>query len=242
MKVMNLGRLVALSMAAACILVGCGGSTSNGIASNGGPGIRLVNSFPDVASIQGSAGGRSFIGTGTAGATPYGTASSLLWCLTGTSTLTVGDAANSSTSDLVSQSGLTFSNGNYYTAVAYGDSSARKVAIVQDNHSSAPIHEYGYRIINGTTTTVDVYVTLPGGALPATPTLSNVAAGAATDYQVASMGFISLYSQEFRVYATGTTTSPIADTSVGFGQMDRKTLVVITPPSGGTGKVLPLQD
>lgn len=231
-----MNRLFAISVASVVVaaLVGCGGS-GNGFTNTPNPRVRLANVMPGIASLQGQIGD-DVITTGLA----FGSVSDYEVTENGNKDLTVGDTT---LDNLASVDDTLYETEKRYTGIAWGDSGSRAIIKFQHNKDATANDTAGIRLINAAegAGAVDVYISAPADPLPGAAALTNVAEGAISDHSITT-AVDGDNTYRIRVYATGTTTTPIIDETIVVEERSRVAVVLFETNTPGTRDVLVLRE
>ena len=226
-------RLLTLGFAAAAFAAGC----SDDDDSNTGPateaGMRVVHASPDAPSVDVLVDDAQVLT-----AVPYLGSSSYLDVPAGSRNVKVNAAGTSTT---VIDADLPLTAGTDYTVIAGGSVSDIAPILLEDDRTAPPTGNIKVRAVHGApgAPAVDIYVTEPGADLQAaTPALTNVPFGAASDYLTAPAG-----DYQVRVTPAGSKTVVIDSGPLTLAAGQVRTAIAVDSPGGGAPfDLLVLQD
>ena len=215
-------RLLFLGFAAAALVAGCGDDESGtGPAADGA--MRVVHASPDAPSVDVLVDNAKVLSS-----VPYLGASSYLDVPAGTRNVKVNAAGTSTT---VIDADVPVTAGRDYTVIAGGLVSEIAPIVLEDDRTAPAAGNAKVRAVHGAPSApaVDIYVTAPGADLAtATPTLTGVPFGAASDYLSIPAG-----DYQVRVTPTGTKTVAIDSGPVSLVAGQVRTVIAVDSPDGG---------
>ena len=182
-------RLAWVSLAALIVAIVAGCTTkSGGYSTSSPPKIRFFNASIEQSAVDVTVGTvLEAAPLGFSGSTTYRTTQ------TGAQPIVV---TVSGSSTVVTQTTQDFENDNRFTYILYGRSNAAQSIILQDNVELPGGGAYKLRLINVAPDAgpLDLYVTSPGAVIDpnATPNISNIAPGTASDYVVPNAGDVQV--------------------------------------------------
>ncbi|HSS97444.1 MAG TPA: DUF4397 domain-containing protein [Terriglobales bacterium] len=185
--------------------------------------LRVVHASPDAPNVDVAVDGKVVLNN-----VPYGTASDYLAVKSGSRRITV--APTGSTTNVIDVK-TDLANKKHYTVLAAGLVADIAPLQLTDDTTAPGSGKIRLRVVHGAPSagSVDVYVTAPGADIStATPTLSNVAFKAISDYQEVPAG-----SYEIRVTLTGTKTVAIDSGTVALTAGQVRTVVALDAVGGG---------
>ena len=215
-------RLLTLGFAVAALAAGCSDDDSNtGPATDAG--VRVVHASPDAPSVDVLVDDAQVLSS-----VPYLGSSSYLEVPSGSRNIKVNAAGTSTT---VIDADLPLTAGTDYTVIAGGLVSDIAPIVVEDDRSAPATGNIKVRAVHGAPSApaVDIYVTAPGADLEvATPTLTSVPFGAASDYLEIPAG-----DYQVRVTPAGSKTVVIDSgmQSLAAGQV--RTVIAVDSTGGG---------
>jgi hypothetical protein len=126
-----------------------------------------------------------------------------------------------------------FIAGQSYTVVLLSNGTT---AVYQDQFNTPTAGNNGIRFVNATATAGDIFGTTATGTVAGTPTIANLGAFSATATSgTAAFGSFANTNVRWRLFNTGTTTTPRADFTLAALPANNTTTVFFTPTaSGGT--------
>ena len=217
-------RLLTLGFAAVALVAGCSDDDSNtGPATPTVAGVRVVHASPDAPSVDVLVDDAQVL-TGV----PYLGSSSYLEVPTGTRNVKVNAAGTSTT---VIDADLPVAEGTDYTVIAGGLVSDIAPLVLEDDRSAPPSGSVKVRAVHGAPSApaVDIYVTAPEADLEAaTPALTSVPFGAASDYLTVPAG-----DYQVRVTPAGSKTVVIDSGTLSLAAGQVRTAIAVDTPGGG---------
>jgi hypothetical protein len=217
-------RLLTLGLAASAFLAGCSDDDDD---SGVGPGteaaVRVVHASPDAPSVDVLVDDAEVLTS-----VPYLGASDYLEVPAGSRNVKVNAAGTSTT---VIDADLPVTAGADYTVIAGGLVSDIAPIVLEDDRSAPASGNIKVRAVHGAPSApaVDIYVTAPGADLAAaTPTLTNVPFGAASDYIEVPAG-----QYQVRVTPAGTKTVAIDSGTLTLAAGQVRTAIAVDSPGGG---------
>jgi hypothetical protein len=211
-------RITGIVFLAGLLVFGLGcGDSSKGTAE-----LRVVHASPDAPNVDVYLNNNKILTD-----VPYETASTYLPETPGSANVQVDPTG---TTTAVINVNETLVASQYYTAFAIGPVSSISLLVTQDDNTPPPSGQVEVRIVHGSPSAVDVYVTAPGADLATTtPTLTNLPFEAVSAYLTVAAG-----SYEIRVTPTGTKTVAIDSGAVALAAGQIRTVVALDAPGGGT--------
>jgi len=215
-------RLLTLGFAAAAFAAGCSDDNSS-TAPATEAGVRVVHASPDAPSVD-----VLVDDTQVLSAVPYLGSSSYLEVPSGTRNVKVNAAGTSTT---VIDADLPLTAGADYTVIAGGLVSEIAPLVLEDDRSAPSSGNVKVRAVHGAASApaVDIYVTAPGADLQAaTPALTNVPFGAASDYLT-----VPASDYQVRVTPAGSKTVVIDSGTLTLAAGQVRTAIAVDTPGGG---------
>jgi len=215
-------RLLTLGFAAAAFAAGCSDDNSS-TAPATEAGVRVVHASPDAPSVD-----VLVDDTQVLSAVPYLGSSSYLEVPSGTRNVKVNAAGTSTT---VIDADLPLTAATDYTVIAGGLVSDIAPLVLEDDRSAPSSGNVKVRAVHGAPSApaVDIYVTAPGADLQAaTPALTNVPFGAASDYLTVPAG-----EYQVRVTPAGSKTVVIDSGTLPLAAGQVRTAIAVDTPGGG---------
>ena len=214
-------RLLTLGFAAAA-LAGCSDDDSNtGPATEAG--VRVVHASPDAPSVDVLVDDAQVLSS-----VPYLGSSSYLEVPAGSRNVKVNAAGSSTT---VIDADLPVTAGTDYTVIAGGLASDIAPIVLEDDRTAPSAGNVKVRAVHGAPSApaVDIYVTAPGAVLEAaTPALTNVPFGAASDYLAVPAG-----DYQVRVAPAGSKTVVIDSGTLTLVAGQVRTAIAVDSQGGG---------
>lgn len=214
---------MALALAGAATLVGCGGKGGSGDTAN----VRLVNATLTHASITLLANSTSVIA-----ATPLDTASTYSGVSTGSPALQINDATSGT---VLATTAPSLAGGQHYALVAYESGGTLRTAVIGEDTAAPASGTAVLRIFNTATDAgaIDVYVTDPSVDIS---TLSSPTFSFAASSSTQASTFLSFAPATYRIRVTGAGNTSdlrldIPSVVLASQQIDT---VILTPTTGGT--------
>jgi hypothetical protein len=216
-------RLLTLGFALAAVTAGCSDDDDNNLAPASEAGVRVVHASPDAPSVDVLVDDAAVL-TGV----PYLGSSTYLEVPSGSRNVKVNAAGTSST---VIDADLPLTAGADYTVIAGGLVSDIAPIVLEDDRSAPSSGNVKVRAVHGAPSApaVDIYVTAPGADLQAaTPVLTSVPFGAASDYLTVPAG-----DYQVRVTPAGSKTVVIDSGALSLAAGQVRTAVAVDSPGGG---------
>ena len=218
-------RLLTLGFAAAMLTSGCSDddNTGTGPAPATEAGVRVVHASPDAPSVDVLVDDAQVLSS-----VPYLGSSSYLEVPAGTRNVKVNAAGTSAT---VIDVDLPLNAGTDYTVIAGGLVSEIAPLVLEDDRAAPPAGSVKVRAVHGAPSApaVDIYVTAPGADLEgATPALTGVPFGAASDYLTVPAG-----DYQVRVTPAGSKTVVIDSGALSLAAGQVRTALAVDSPGGG---------
>lgn len=218
---MNL-RLLTLGFAAAALVAGCSDDDSTGPAA-AEAGVRVVHASPDAPSVDVLVDNAQVLS-----GVPYLGSSSYLEVPAGSRNVKVNAAGSTTT---VIDADLPLTAGADYTVIAGGLVSDISPIVLEDDLTAPAAGNIKVRAVHGAPSApaVDIYVTAPGADLEAaTPALTSVPFGAASDYLTVPAG-----DYQVRVTPAGSKTVVIDSGPLTLTAGQVRTAIAVDSPGGG---------
>ncbi|MGZ8399296.1 MAG: DUF4397 domain-containing protein [Gemmatimonadales bacterium] len=215
-------RLLTLGFAAAAFATACSDDDST-TAPTTEAGVRVVHASPDAPNVDVLVDDAQVLS-----AVPYLGASGYLDVPAGSRNVKVNAAGTSTT---VIDADLPLTAGTSYTVIAGGLVSDIAPIVVEDDLSAPSSGNVKVRAVHGAPSApaVDIYVTAPGADLAAaTPTLTNVPFGAASDYLEVPAG-----DYQVRVTPAGLKVVVIDSGSLTLAAGQVRTAIAVDSEGGG---------
>ena len=212
-----------LGLGTILLIAGCGGG--------GQTRFRMMNAVPDESSLD-----VLVDGTTVKSNVAYGTSTGYQTVKSGSHQVAIEP---SGTSNPLLQQSITFGSGSDTTIIASNFSSNIANLVLTDDNSAPASGNFKLRIVNAAPGLgpADVYVVAPATDLNSvSPTLTNLAFGAATGYQGVTAG-----SYEVVLTPVGQKFSAVDTGSLSFTSGQVRTFVVLNSQSGGFSYTM-LQD
>ncbi len=209
-----------LSLATILFIAGCGGGGSTR--------FRFMNAVPDEASLN-----VLVDNTSVSSDLAYGTSTGYQSIKSGSHQVAIEPAGASNT--LLQQS-ISFASGSDTTVMAYNFSSNIANLVLVDDNSAPTSGDFKIRIVNAAPGLgpADVYIVAPATDLTTvSPTVSNLAFGAAAGYQSLTAG-----SYEVVLTPVGEKFAAVDTGSLTFAAGQVRTFVGLNSPSGFTDTIL----
>jgi hypothetical protein len=216
-------RLLTLGLAATVFAAGCSDDDNGGTGPTTQAGVRVVHASPDAPNVDVLVDDAQVLS-----AVPYLGSSSYLEVPSGTRNVKVNAAGTSTT---VINADLPLTAGTDYTVIAGGLVSSIEPLVLTDDRTAPPAGNVKVRAVHGAPSApaVDIYVTAPGADLQAaTPALSNVPFGAASDYLTVPAG-----DYQVRVTPAGSKTVVIDSGLLTLAAGQVRTAIAVDNPGGG---------
>jgi hypothetical protein len=216
-------RLLTLALAAAVFTAGCSDDDDSGTGPTTEAGVRVVHASPDAPSVDVLVDDAQVLT-----AVPYLGSSSYLDVPSGTRNVKVNATGTSTT---VIDTDLQLAVGTDYTVIAGGLVSSIEPLVLTDDRTAPPAGNVKVRAVHGAPSApaVDVYVTEPGADIAtATPVLTSVPFGAASDYLSVPAG-----DYQVRVTPAGSKTVVIDSGSLTLAAGQVRTALAVDSPGGG---------
>ena len=185
--------------------------------------LRVVHASPDAPNVDVLVDGVAALSN-----VPFEAASDYLAVPAGARNLRVRAAG---TSTVVIDESATVTAGSAYTVLATGRVASIAPLVLEDDLASPAAGNIKLRLVHAAPTAgnVDIYVTAPAADIGgASPTLSNVAFGVASDYLEVPAG-----TYRVRVTPAGTKTVAIDANDVALAAGQIRTAVAVDAPGGG---------
>ena len=217
-------RLLTYGLAAAVLAAGCSDDDSNtGPAPTAEAGVRVVHASPDAPSVDVLVDDAQVLS-----AVPYLGSSSYLEVPAGTRNVKVNAAGTTTT---VIDADLPLAEGTDYTIIAADLVSQITPFVLEDDRTAPAAGNVKVRAVHGAPSApaVDIYVTAPGADLTAaTPALTNVPFGAASDYLTVPAG-----DYQVRVTPAGSKTVAIDSGALSLTSGQVRTAIAVDNTGGG---------
>jgi hypothetical protein len=211
---------LALVMAAALAAAACDDDTA---APASEARVRVVHASPDAPNVDVVVDGATVLSN-----VPFGAASVYLPVDAGNRQFQVRPAGSSTA---VIDANQDLDDGNDYTIIASGLVANISALALRDDNAVPAAGQVRLRVVHGAPSApaVDVYVTAPGADLDAaTPTLTSVPFGAASDYLEVPAG-----NYQVRVTVAGTRTVAIDTGTLSLAAGEVRTAIALDAPGGG---------
>jgi len=185
--------------------------------------VRVVHASPDAPNVDVAVDGKTVLTN-----VPYATASGYLTVKAGTRKIEV--RATGTTQDVINAS-PTLDGKKDYTVLAEDFLASIVPGVLADDNSAPDSGKVRVRVVHASPSAgpVDVYVVAPGSDISTlSPTISNLAFKAATDYLSVPAG-----SYEVLVTPTGTKTVAIDTGTISLTAGQVRTAVALDAPGGG---------
>jgi|SRR5918994_5212405 hypothetical protein len=219
---MNL-RLLTLGFAAVAFATGCSDDDDNGTGPTTEAAMRVVHASPDAPNVDVLVDDALVLS-----AVPYLTGSSYLPVPAGSRNVKINAAGTSTT---VIDADVDLATGMDYTVIAGGLVSEIEPLVLEDDRTAPTAGNVKVRAVHGAPSApaVDVYVTAPGADLQtATPALTSVPFGAASDYLSVPAG-----DYQVRVTPAGTKTVAIDSGALTLAAGQIRTVIAVDNTGGG---------
>ena len=216
-------RLLTLGLAATVFAAGCSDDDDSGTGPTTEAGVRVVHASPDAPNVDVLVDDAQVLS-----AVPYLGSSSYLAVPAGSRNVKVNAAGTSTT---VIDADLDLTTGIDYTVIAGGLVSEIEPLVLEDDRTAPTAGNVKVRAVHGAPSApaVDVYVTAPGADLQsATPALTSVPFGAASDYLTVPAG-----DYQVRVTPAGSKTVAIDSGSLTLAAGQVRTVIAVDNPGGG---------
>jgi hypothetical protein len=216
-------RMLTLGLAAAVFAAGCSDDDDGGTAPTTEAGMRVVHASPDAPNVDVLVDDAQVLS-----GVPYLGASGYLDVPAGSRNVKVNAAGTSTT---VIDADVDLTTGIDYTVIAGGLVSEIEPLVLQDDRTAPPAGNVKVRAVHGAPSApvVDIYVTAPGADITtATPALTNVPFGAASDYLTVPAG-----DYQVRVTPAGSKTVAIDSGSLTLAAGQVRTAIAVDTPGGG---------
>jgi uncharacterized protein DUF4397 len=211
---------LALVMAAALAAAACDDDTATPASEAR---VRVVHASPDAPNVDVVVDGATVLSN-----VPFGAASDYLPVDAGNRQLQVRPAGSSTA---VIDANQDLEDGSDYTVIASGLVANISALALRDDNAVPAAGQIRLRVVHGAPSApaVDVYVTAPGADLnAATPTLSSVPFGAASNYLEVPAG-----NYQVRVTVAGTRTVAIDTGALSLAAGAVRTAIALDAPGGG---------